>query len=260
MNRTVFFDRVRSSLFGGRLTQSQVEGMTRLIDEAARLDLDDLDLVAYPLATSFHETGKRMQPVREAYAKSDAAAVAALEDAWKAGKLGSVKTPYWRVDANGKSWFGRGDTQLTHEDNYRRLGDIIGVDLVGNPNLALDPAISARILFEGMLAGASGKGDFTGKSMEKFLAGDAHDFVGARAVVNGTDRAALIAGYAESFLAALTAAGWSAAGWRGDVAPVEPPSPAPTEDTALTMIAGMATALAVLAESTGHTFKWEISK
>jgi len=260
MNRTVFFDRVRSSLFGGRLSQSQVSGLTRLLDEAARLNLDDRDLVAYPLATSYHETAKRMQPVRETLASTDAGAVAALEKAWKAGKLPSVKTPYWRVDAKGRSMFGRGDVQLTHEDNYRRLGEIIGIDLVSNPGLALDPAISARILFEGMLAGLSGKGDFTGKSMEKFLAGEAHDFVGARAVVNGTDRAKDIAGYAESFLAALTAADWSAAGWRGDApVAVEPPAEVPSEDVALTMITGMATALAVLAETTGHTFKWEIS-
>jgi len=134
-----------SSLFGGRLTQSQVSGMTPLLDEAARLNLDDRDLVSYPLATSYHETVNRMQPVRETLASTDAGAVAELEMAWKTGKLGSVKMPHWRVDANGKSWFGRGDVRVTHEENYRRMGEILGIDFVGNPSLALDSAISARI-------------------------------------------------------------------------------------------------------------------
>ena len=49
------------------------------------------------------------------------------------------------------------------------MGGLLGVDLVGNPSLALDPKISARILYEGMLKGESNRGDFTGKSVEDFI-------------------------------------------------------------------------------------------
>jgi len=224
MDLAIFFARVRASLFGGVLTQGHVDGLGRLLDEAARIGLVDRGQLAYILATSFHETGRRMQPVREAFASSDAAAVAALESAWKAGKLSWVKTPYWRPDANGKSWFGRGDVQLTWEDNYRRMGILIGVDLVADPSLALDPAISARILFEGMLKGASGKGDFTGHALESYVSGSRRDFVGARRVVNGTDRAELVAGHAVAFLTALDAAGWNGKPIE-TAAPTEPATP-----------------------------------
>ena len=64
--------------------------------------------LAYMLATAFHETAATMQPVRETLAESDASAAARLEHAWRAGRLGAVATPYWRADAEGKYWFGRG--------------------------------------------------------------------------------------------------------------------------------------------------------
>jgi predicted chitinase len=43
-------------------------------------------------------------------------------------------------------YYGRGFIQLTWLDNYKIYGDALKVDLVKNPNLALDPAIAARIL------------------------------------------------------------------------------------------------------------------
>jgi len=87
-----------------------------------------------------------MQPVREAMASTDAEAIARLERAWAAGRMTGVRTAYWRRDADGKSWLGRGYVQLTHKSNYIRAGRELGVDLVGNPDLAMDPAIAARIL------------------------------------------------------------------------------------------------------------------
>jgi hypothetical protein len=210
MNRSIFFDRVRVQPFAGTLTQGQVEGLDRLLDEAERIGLADRGQLAYVLATSFHETARRMQPVRETLAASDAAAIRILDAAWKAGRLPWVKTAYWRPDGEGKSWLGRGDVQLTWKANYEKMSALIGIDLVADPDLALDPAVSARILFEGMLKGASGRGDFTGHALETYVAGPKRNFVGARRVVNGTDKAAAIAAHAEAFLAALDAAEWTA--------------------------------------------------
>lgn len=43
------------------------------------------------------------------------------------------------------AYFGRGFIQLTGRDNYQVFGDLLGVDLLAHPDLALDPAISARV-------------------------------------------------------------------------------------------------------------------
>ena len=202
MNRTTFFAYVRRAPFGGRLVQSQIDGMNAIISAFYRLGLDDLRWLAYMLATAFHETAGTMRPVRETLASSDAQAIASLEKAWKAGKLPQVKTPYWR---NG--FFGRGFVQLTHEANYRTMGKILDINLLANPSLALDLDVSARILIEGMTAGISGKGDFTGRMLSDYFNATTDDPVAARAIVNGKDKAKLIAGYHKAFLDALQAAG-----------------------------------------------------
>ncbi|HRI34729.1 MAG TPA: hypothetical protein PLD02_13335 [Saprospiraceae bacterium] len=44
--------------------------------------------------------------------------------------------------------------QLTHELNYKAMGDIFGIDLISNPDLALSPEISAQILIYAMLNGS----------------------------------------------------------------------------------------------------------
>lgn len=196
MNTAAFFDAARASF--GRLRQSQVDGINAILIAAGGRPRSH---VAYLLATAWHETARTMQPVRETLATSDAQAVARLDRAWKAGKLGQVRVPYWRVDDSGRAWFGRGYVQLTHRDNYRKAAALVGVDLLGDPSLALRPDIAARILVEGCETGL-----FTGKRLADYLPGD---YVGARRVVNGTDKAHTIAGYARAWEAALAAGGYS---------------------------------------------------
>ena len=47
---------------------------------------------------------------------------------------------------SGEGWKfrGRGLKQLTGKDNYARCGRDLGIDLVGNPDLLLDPTYAAR--------------------------------------------------------------------------------------------------------------------
>ena len=199
IDRKRFFDGVRGTLYDGRLTRGQVRGMAALLDRFERgRETDDLRFLAYMLATAHHETGGRMRPVREMFAASDAVAIARLDKAFAEGRLPQVSAPYWRRDEDGRSWLGRGLVQITHRRNYERLSALTGIDLVERPERAMEMAAAVEILFVGMLQGA-----FTGRRLaDHFSAGQA-DWVGARRIVNGLDRAERIAGYGRAFLAAL---------------------------------------------------------
>ncbi|HEV7436848.1 MAG TPA: peptidoglycan-binding protein [Pseudorhizobium sp.] len=212
MDREAFFAALRrrgSGVFGTSLKQGQVEGITSILDEAERRGTRTNDL-AYALATVYHETARTMQPVMETLAKNVDTAITRLEKAWKAGKLKWVKTPYWRKGRNGKSWLGRGLVQLTHEDNYRKMSEVTGVDLVANPDRAMEMPIAVKILFDGME-----RGSFTTKGFNDFIDGldesdalDRAEYKAARKIINGTDKADLIAGYALAFEGALREAGY----------------------------------------------------
>ncbi len=47
---------------------------------------------------------------------------------------------------DGARFKGRGFIQITGRANYTKYGQKLGIDLVGNPDLALDPKIAAKIL------------------------------------------------------------------------------------------------------------------
>ena len=78
------------------------------------------------------------------------------------------------------------------------MGKILGLDLVHSPDLVLDPANAYRIMSYGMRQGA-----FTGVGLNRFIHGDTCDYVNARKIINGTDHAEMIAGYANILEAAL---------------------------------------------------------
>lgn len=205
MDRSIFYDAVRTSLFGGKLSHSQVEGMENLLDVWARHFADDFgipnptDHLAYDLGTTFHETGRTMQPITE-YGQP------AYFDKYEPGtKLGDQLGNTEKGD--GYRFRGEGHVQNTGRRNARnatmRLNDLfsLGIDLVANPSQRREPFVSAMSLFLG-----NKEGWWTGRALGTYLIPGRPDFVQARRVVNGTDKAATIAGYAQKFKAAVQAA------------------------------------------------------
>lgn len=201
MNRRAFFDIVRARLFGGALTAAQVEGLNRYLD-AMLVARWPLAWASYGLATGFHETAFTMQPVAE---YGDRAYFMRQYDI--TGRRPATAREYGNTTpGDGFLYRGRGDVQLTWKVNYRRAGDKLGVDLVRHPDLAMDPAISIRIMIAGME-----EGWFTGHANRHFLNSSPPDYREARRIINKMDKAATIAGYARNFEAALRAAGYEAA-------------------------------------------------
>lgn len=195
MNLPAFFAGVRP-LFGGELSQQQVEAINAILKAWDQYGDGSIRHLAYILATAKHESAD-FKYMREIWGPTPAQKrYEGRED------LGNT------VKGDGKRFMGRGFVQTTGRRNYADWSKRLGLDLLSKPSLAEGLEVAARIIVEGML-----KGTFTGKKLADFPS----DFVESRRVVNGTDRAAMIAGYAYQFLNAITEA------WR-----VAEPAPAPT--------------------------------
>lgn len=193
MPRAAFYDAVRESPFGGRLSRGQVEGMEIILDEWLGRDHSDSRWLAYMLATVFHETARTMQPIRE---RGGAAYFRRMYD--PEGARPHVARALGNTEpGDGARFCGRGFVQLTGRANYRRMAELTGHDLVDDPDKAMAPAIATEILFEGMIGG-----HFTGHALGDHFNAETADWNGARRIVNGTDRAAEIAGYGRAFHAA----------------------------------------------------------
>ena len=191
MNRQTFFNEIGSSLFSGRLTQSQVDGINFKLNAWNQSGLKDPRWLAYMLATSYHETARTMQPIEE-YGRGRGKPYGQ--------KLKYSREPYTHPD---KIYYGRGDVQLTWYENYELMGKLLGIPLLEQPELALRPDISAKIMIEGMTKGKSNRGDFTGVSLENYFNATKDDPVHARRIINGLDKANIIAGYHEKFLSTI---------------------------------------------------------
>jgi hypothetical protein len=203
INRKIFTDTLRKSIFSTGYTVNQIGGIDAILTKWEASGLTDLRWLAYMMATAYHETARTMQPVRETLAANDNQAIAILERSFARGSMPWVKSPYWRLDADGKSWLGRGLVQLTFKANYEKLAALIGVDIVKTPALAMNMDVALDILFEGMTKGASNRGDFTGVSLEDFFNDKVSDWTNARKIINGLESAGVIAGYGQTIYAAL---------------------------------------------------------
>jgi putative chitinase len=189
-DRKHFFDTVRKDLFRGTLTQRQVDGMEYLLAVWERHfekanPRDGTKWLAYCLATAYHETAQTMEPIEE-YGK------------------GSGKSYGKPAGPHGQRYYGRGFVQITWSENYEKAQRFmkerynIDAPIHKEAHRALEHEIAALILFDGSVWGW-----FTSKKLGDYFNGTTEDPVNARRIINGTDKADLIAGYYRRFLASL---------------------------------------------------------
>lgn len=213
IDRRKFFAEIRRAPFGGSLLPETVRGIDAILDEWERRKLTDKRWLAYMLATVRRECGIRMLPVREGFGDDDA-------ESRRFVKRQGYK---YAEPVNGHVYYGRGLVQLTWDFNYRKMGELLKLDLLNNPDLALNSAIASKIMFEGMI-----RGSFTGRSLALYFNDETTDWRNARKIVNGLDYADEVATTAKAFYAALKAAGETS----GIQQPIKTDSPAPTASTA----------------------------
>lgn len=222
MDKAKFYAALRGGpMFPHGFKPEQVRGLDRLLDTWERYFRNDSDfLLAYNLGTSYHETAATMQPIKERGARS-------YFDKYEPGtRLGAILGNTQPGD--GYRFRGEGDVQNTGRANAakatKRLNEVFGLklDLVAHPEQRGDPFVSAMSLFLG-----NKEGWWTGKDLLDYIDGipeseqeDLCEFVNARRVVNGTDKAEKIAGYAMQFYRAIQTARKAEAG-------VVKPAPAP---------------------------------
>lgn len=178
MNSTQLFNSLRS-MFQGHLSQTQVDCTNAIITQCVKHEISDVHQIAYILATGVHECG--LKPIEESITSRN-------------GKFYNIP------DKNtGQIYYGRGcPTQITLKANYATFARLLGIDLINNPDLALNIDYGAEIGVIGMKVGL-----FTGVGLSKYFTPTSQDPVNARKIINGLDCAQLISGYYSHILDGL---------------------------------------------------------
>lgn len=181
-----FFAAMRTGLYSKGLSQAGVDGMNAICTAfdgftgAAKCN-DDLAAI---LATCYIETGPNMNlSVREV-------GRGASHD------YGKPAGPYNLV------YYGRGPCQITWLENYTKAQKRTGIDFVQFPDYMCDPKYGIAYMIDAMYSGL-----FTGVGLRNFITPGVPttlpSFQKARAIINGTDKAAEYASYCVSFQRAL---------------------------------------------------------
>ncbi len=175
-------------VFGDFLDKNQIDGFNAIIDAFNTLRISDKRIIAYILATCVFETSKKMLPKEEVGTDDYFRSMYDIlgERSAVAIRMGNTE------EGDGKKYKKRGVISLLGKSAYATFGELIGEDLVNNPELVLDLKISTKLLVEGML-----KGWYTGVSLYNYITPSKTDYINARRTVNGVDNSKRISLMAE---------------------------------------------------------------
>lgn len=183
-----------------RLSQSQVDEIEFLVNEFDKDKSISYPQAAYMLATTWLETDKTMLPISE-YGKGKNK----IYGTWCVNSKGdkysfknSSKRDAYLFSDYPHLYYGRGYVQLTWFTNYENASKKLGDDFLNNPELVMDKKYAVKILIQGMK-----EGWFTGRKLSDYIYQSKKDYVNARRIINGTDKAQKIAEYAAIFERAL---------------------------------------------------------
>ena len=192
VSRKAYHNRLNAVLFSGRMNEEQRNCISLFSYSLVLMRLLGREVyyqyLAYMLATVYHETAFTMESIAE-YGKGEG-------------------RPYGEPDERtGQSYYGRSYPQLTWYENYKKASDNLFdkklsqgcIDFINEPDLILKPFYGMQVTVFGML-----EGWFTGKSLDDFWGENgSYDYVNARKIINGTDKAHTIAGYAKEIESAI---------------------------------------------------------
>ncbi|EPH9894175.1 glycoside hydrolase family 19 protein [Providencia stuartii] len=178
MHPLVFLDSFHSKKYDFSTKEGTIHA---IISECKNQGISLNTQIAYILATVKRETGDAFQPVRE-------------------GNYGgrTVSDEYRKKKFRYYPYYGRGYVQITWKYNYEKYSQKLNVDMVNEPDLALNPEYSLFILIDGFKYG-----EFTGKKITDYINESKTDFYNARKCINGLDQADQIKGFAEDYLEKL---------------------------------------------------------
>lgn len=157
------------------ITDDRVEGVRAISHAIAEASITDVRHIAYIFATCAHECSFLCIEERKA---------AQGTTVWE------MQKKYWNT-----GYYGRGYAQITWKKNYEKFEKLLGLPLVAQPELALVPETSAKILVIGMRDGM-----FSGKKLSDYINAKSTDFIRARRVVNGNFQADRVAAHADRLL------------------------------------------------------------
>lgn len=200
IDKTQFYNEYRKRF--GKLKQSTVDTLEAIINVFNQNVSTDRDLEkkAYMLATVRHECGPSMRPIVENMNYTSARRIAQvwptrftvrsarayvrnpkkLANTVYANRLGNGNY----ASGDGFKYRGRGiGAQFTGKANYEKFSKLFNVDLVNNPELALDLNLGAKILYKGSIEGL-----FTGHGLGRYINNSKVDYINARRVINADVR------------------------------------------------------------------------
>jgi predicted chitinase len=186
IDREKFFRRYRLEFgkIGSQNKVKRIEFLLRQLESDNAINKHIFDM-SYLMATIHHEVGGTYKPIRE----------------WGRGRGKRYGIPDKKT---GEVYYGRGFVQLTWASNYKKMSvelkrykysvysREITHFLYYFPDKVLQPKCAYDIISLGLR-----RGYFTGRTLAHYRS--TNDYVNARRIVNGTDKAKLIATYARRF-------------------------------------------------------------